>query len=125
MKTRIITAVVCALFFIPFLMFSGTWAFPVLLSLLALAGVYEMLKCIGEKIPTFLLRRFRKRGMETQSAHSHLPQPSRTGNARVSKRFKIRTITFSASNRLRIFHLIKVTGSTSDLHSPYKGLLPA
>ncbi len=49
MKTRIITAVVCALIFIPFLVFSDTWAFPVVLSLLSLTGVYEMLKCLGEK----------------------------------------------------------------------------
>jgi len=49
MKTRVITAVICVLIFIPFLIFSDTWAFPVLLSLLSFAGVYEMLKCLGEK----------------------------------------------------------------------------
>ncbi len=49
MKKRIITAIVCVLIFIPFLIFSDTIAFPLLMSFGAVVGVYEMLKCIGEK----------------------------------------------------------------------------
>lgn len=47
MKTRIITAVVAILIFIPVLIFSGTWIFPAAVGLLSLLAVYEMLSCIG------------------------------------------------------------------------------
>lgn len=49
MKTRIITAVVAALIFLPFLIFSDTIAFPCILAFTAAVGVYEMLRCLGEK----------------------------------------------------------------------------
>ena len=49
MKTRIVTAVVATLIFLPFLIFSHTLAFPLVLSFAATLGVYEMLKCLGEK----------------------------------------------------------------------------
>lgn len=48
MKTRIITAVICTLIFLPFLFFSNTIAFPIALSFASAIGVYEMLKCLGE-----------------------------------------------------------------------------
>ena len=48
MKTRIITAVICTLIFLPFLIFSDTIAFPIALSFASVVGVYEMLKCLGE-----------------------------------------------------------------------------
>lgn len=49
MKTRIITAVICTLVFLPFLIFSDTIVFPIVLAFAATVGIYEMLKCIGEK----------------------------------------------------------------------------
>lgn len=55
MKTRIITAIICALIFIPFLVFSGTIAFPIILAVASALSVYEMLKCIGENNPVIRL----------------------------------------------------------------------
>ena len=49
MKTRIITAVICTIVFLPFLIFSDTLIFPIVLAIASALGVYEMLKCIGEK----------------------------------------------------------------------------
>ncbi len=47
MKTRIITAIVAILIFIPVLVFSGTAIFPIAFSLLAVVAAWEMLSCIG------------------------------------------------------------------------------
>jgi len=47
MKTRIITGVVSASLFIPFLVFSGTWAYVGAVGLLAALAVFEMLGCLG------------------------------------------------------------------------------
>lgn len=60
MKTRIITAVVGIAIFIPFLIFSDTYAFPAIMSFAAVMGVYEMLKCLKEKslfvgIPSYII----------------------------------------------------------------------
>ena len=55
MKTRIITAVICAAIFIPFLVFSDTVAFPIILAMASVLCVHEMLKCIGEKNPVIRL----------------------------------------------------------------------
>ena len=49
MKTRILTAVVCTAIFLPFLIFSDTIAFPIVLAFAATMGVFEMLRCVGEK----------------------------------------------------------------------------
>ena len=49
MKTRIITAVVCILLFLPFLIYSNTIAFPIILALASCVGVYEMHKCVDMK----------------------------------------------------------------------------
>ena len=49
MKTRIITAVICTLVFLPFLIFSDTFAFPAVIAFATALGIYEMMKCIGEK----------------------------------------------------------------------------
>lgn len=60
MKTRIITALVALLIFIPVLIFSGTFLFPTVCGLLAIVAVYEMLSCTGVlknpavAIPSFL-----------------------------------------------------------------------
>ena len=49
MKTRIITGVVMISLFIPILIFSDTWAFPILIALLSLKASFEILKCDGTK----------------------------------------------------------------------------
>jgi len=49
MLTRIITAVVAVALFIPVLVFSNTLVFPLMMALLAVVGVAEMLKCVGNK----------------------------------------------------------------------------
>lgn len=54
MKKRIITAIVCLALFIPLLVFSDTWVFPVVMTLLALVAVYELCGCIGVR-KTFLI----------------------------------------------------------------------
>lgn len=47
MCKRIITGIVAAMVLIPFLIFSGTWAFVFFIWAISLLGVYEMLGCIG------------------------------------------------------------------------------
>lgn len=49
MGTRIITAAVATALFIPVLVYSHTYAFPVTMSLLAVIAVYEMLSCLKMK----------------------------------------------------------------------------
>ncbi len=49
MKTRVLTAIVMVAVMIPFFIFSDTIAFPLLISILAAVGVYEMQNCIGSK----------------------------------------------------------------------------
>lgn len=49
MKTRIISAVIATLIFLPFLIFSNTIAFPAILSFAACLGTYEMLRCLDKK----------------------------------------------------------------------------
>ena len=47
MKTRILTSVVMAVVGIPILIFSKYIVFPILLSILALAAVFEMFRVLG------------------------------------------------------------------------------
>lgn len=47
MKTRIITAIVAILIFVPVLIFSDTVIFPIAFGLLAMVAVWEMLSCVG------------------------------------------------------------------------------
>lgn len=47
MVKRILTAIVCIIIFIPVLVFSDTWVFPLVLGLLALLAVYEITGCVG------------------------------------------------------------------------------
>ena len=47
MKTRIITALVALCLFLPFLYFSHTMAFLVLIQILAFVSTYEILRCVG------------------------------------------------------------------------------
>ncbi len=60
MKTRIITALVALCLFLPFLYFSDTLAFLVLIQLLAFVSTFELLRCIkldkrlGVAIPAYL-----------------------------------------------------------------------
>ncbi len=49
MKTRIITAVVAILIFVPVLIFSNTIVFPIAVGLLAVMAAWEMIACIGMK----------------------------------------------------------------------------
>ena len=49
MRTRIITAIVALAAFIPVLIFSHTWAFPIAMAILSAIGAVEMLSCIGMK----------------------------------------------------------------------------
>ncbi len=60
MKTRIITAVICTLIFLPFLIWSDTIAFPLVISFAATLGVHEMLKCLkqnslGIMVPSYVI----------------------------------------------------------------------
>lgn len=54
MKTRIITAIVCLALFIPTLIFSYTWVFTAVMTLLALIAVYELCGCIGVRKAIFI-----------------------------------------------------------------------
>ena len=47
MKTRIITALVALCLFLPFLYFSDTMAFLVLIQMLSFVSTYEILRCVG------------------------------------------------------------------------------
>ncbi len=47
MKQRIITAVIGIGLFIPVLIFSHTWVYPIFMSLLSVAGTFEMIRCVG------------------------------------------------------------------------------
>lgn len=47
MKTRIITAIVAILIFVPVLIFSDTVVFPIAFGLLAVVAAWEMLSCVG------------------------------------------------------------------------------
>ena len=49
MLTRIITAIVALCAFIPVLVFSETWAFPIAMAALSAIASVEMLRCIGMK----------------------------------------------------------------------------
>ncbi|HBL84887.1 MAG: hypothetical protein A2Y17_06615 [Clostridiales bacterium GWF2_38_85] len=51
MKTRVITAVIALLLFIPVLIFHNTYIFTVVIALLSAVAVYEMCSCIGAKLP--------------------------------------------------------------------------
>jgi len=54
MLKRIITSIVAVAVFLPFLIFSDTWAFPIAMSLCSFLGCYEMLTCIGKNKNAFL-----------------------------------------------------------------------
>lgn len=64
MLKRVITSIVAAAVFIPFLIFSNTWFFPAAIALCSFIGCYEMLTCIGKNknvffaIPISLLAAF-------------------------------------------------------------------
>ncbi len=61
MKTRVITAIVCVIVLVPFLIFSDTFLWPVLICAMTAIGIFEMLRCTGmirkiyAAIPAFLL----------------------------------------------------------------------
>lgn len=47
MKTRILTGMVALAIFLPFLIFSGTFAFGFAMAVCCLVSVFEMLRCVG------------------------------------------------------------------------------
>ncbi len=47
MLVRILTGVIAMLVFLPFLIFSGTIAYPIIMALCALFAVYELIRCVG------------------------------------------------------------------------------
>ncbi|MBQ2725515.1 MAG: phosphatidate cytidylyltransferase [Clostridia bacterium] len=47
MRTRIITAIVAIIVFLPVCIFSNTWFYPTAMAILCSVGVYEMLSCVG------------------------------------------------------------------------------
>lgn len=47
MLTRILTSIVAFLIFLPFLIFSGTIAFPIAMALCAVISTYELIRCVG------------------------------------------------------------------------------
>lgn len=61
MKKRMITAIVALIVFIPVLIFSDTWVFPIVASAATVIACFEMFSCIGQKknivftIPTYIL----------------------------------------------------------------------
>lgn len=57
MKTRIITAVIAFLIFVPILIFSGTVLFPIAFGVLAVVAAGEVLSCVGvlKKLPVSIL----------------------------------------------------------------------
>lgn len=54
MLKRTITGVILLLIAIPVCIFSETWVFPIVISLLSFGGTYEMLSCIGMKKKWFI-----------------------------------------------------------------------
>jgi len=54
MLKRILTSIVALAVFVPILIFSNTWVFPIAMAVCALAGCYEMLGCIGLRKNAFL-----------------------------------------------------------------------
>ena len=55
MLKRIITSVVALLIFIPILIFSDTWVFPIAMSACAAVGCLEMISCAKQKKNLWLI----------------------------------------------------------------------
>ena len=55
MLKRIITSIIATIIFIPILVFSDTWAFPIAMSFACVVGCCEMMFCIGQKKNILLL----------------------------------------------------------------------
>lgn len=49
MLKRIITAIVAVIIVLPVIIFSDTWIFPIVVSLISCIGCYEMISCLGQK----------------------------------------------------------------------------
>lgn len=64
MLKRIITSIVALAIFLPILIFSDTWVFPIVMSLCVVVGIFEMLSCIGIKnnffiaVPSYIVGAF-------------------------------------------------------------------
>ncbi len=55
MLKRIITSIVAVAVFLPILIFSETWIFPIAMAICAFIGCYEMISCIGKKKNLFII----------------------------------------------------------------------
>lgn len=47
MRTRILTGIIAFFVFLPFLIFSDTWAFPIAMAICSVISVFELLHCVG------------------------------------------------------------------------------
>ena len=47
MRTRILTGIIAFFVFLPFLIFSDTWAFPIAMAICGVISVFELLHCVG------------------------------------------------------------------------------
>jgi phosphatidate cytidylyltransferase len=55
MRIRLITAIVALIVFIPLVLFSNTWVFPAAMGICTAIGIFEMIRCIGQKKNFFLI----------------------------------------------------------------------
>lgn len=54
MVKRIITAIVALCVFIPLVIFSGTWVFPIAIGICTAIATFEIIRCVGQKKNFFL-----------------------------------------------------------------------
>ena len=55
MLKRIITAIILICVLIPIFIFSNTWIFPIAVAICSAIGIFELLRCIGQKKNLFLM----------------------------------------------------------------------
>lgn len=55
MLKRIITSIIAVIIFVPILVFSNTWVFPIAMSFACLVACFEMMSCIGQKKNIWLM----------------------------------------------------------------------
>lgn len=54
MRLRLITAIIALIVFIPLVIFSGTWIFPVAMGICTAIAIFELIRCVGQKKNFFL-----------------------------------------------------------------------
>lgn len=55
MRLRLITAIIALIVFIPLVIFSNTWVFPVAMGICTAIATFEIIRCIGQKKNFFLI----------------------------------------------------------------------